>query len=246
MKVLVVDDDVVSRMVLMHLIDSCGNFDIVEAENGADAWRQLEAGLRPLICFCDLRMPQLSGMELLLRVKGHPGLAALPFVLVSSAADRETALRAAGAGAAGYVVKPFEAYQVRAHLTPLLGAGGAAPPHRAEAPRLTCQRLGIDAERLHVYLSGFLNQLTSASSEIGTLFAAGRQSEARARIERLHAACVTLGLGGAAEALAAIKDGALVSESVQAVLTEVARAVIHQIGLARQDLGAGGPGEGGA
>ena len=65
MKVLVVDDDVVSRMVLMHLIDSCGKFDIVEAEDGADAWRQLQDGLRPAICFCDLRMPNMSGMELL-------------------------------------------------------------------------------------------------------------------------------------------------------------------------------------
>lgn len=37
MKVLVVDDDVVSRMVLMHLIDSCGVHDIVEAEDGAAA-----------------------------------------------------------------------------------------------------------------------------------------------------------------------------------------------------------------
>jgi CheY-like chemotaxis protein len=72
MKVLVVDDDVVSRMVLMHLIDSCGSFDIVEAEDGADAWQQLEAGLRPAICFCDLRMPRLSGMELLQRVKATP------------------------------------------------------------------------------------------------------------------------------------------------------------------------------
>jgi two-component system chemotaxis response regulator CheY len=244
MKVLVVDDDVVSRMVLMHLIDSCGNFDIVEAEDGADAWRQLEAGLRPLICFCDLRMPQLSGMDLLLRVKRHPGLEAMPFVLVSSAAERETAQRAASAGAAGYVVKPFEAYQVRAHLTPLLAARDAAPAHRAEAPHATWQRLGIDAERLHVYLSGFLNQLTAASSEICALLAAGRQAEARARIERLHAGSVTLGLSGAAEALAAIETGTLAGEPVQAVLTEVARAVIHQIGLARQDSGVAGPGEG--
>jgi CheY-like chemotaxis protein len=76
MKVLVVDDDVVSRMMLMHLVDSCGKYDILEAEDGADAWRQLEAGLRPAITFCDLRMPQLSGTELLARVKAHPDLPA--------------------------------------------------------------------------------------------------------------------------------------------------------------------------
>ncbi|MFZ6775156.1 response regulator, partial [Undibacterium sp. SXout7W] len=90
MKVLVVDDDVVSRIVLMHLIDSCGVHDIVEAEDGAAAWEQLEAGLRPALCFCDLRMPRLSGMELLQRVKGNPDLQAMPFVLISSATDRDT------------------------------------------------------------------------------------------------------------------------------------------------------------
>ncbi|MDB5749053.1 MAG: response regulator, partial [Massilia sp.] len=53
MKVLVVDDDVVSRMMLMHLVDSCGKYEILEAGDGLDAWRQLEAGLRPAITFCD-------------------------------------------------------------------------------------------------------------------------------------------------------------------------------------------------
>src|SRR5471032_3594826 len=104
MKVLVVDDDVVSRMVLMHLIDSCGKFEIVEAEDGADAWQQLEAGLRPAICFCDLRMPRLSGMELLQRIKADANLNPMPLVLVSSATDRDTVQLAIKAGAAGYIV----------------------------------------------------------------------------------------------------------------------------------------------
>src|SRR5438067_12753399 len=106
MKVLVIDDDVVSRMVLMHLIDSCGRFEILEAEDGEDAWQQLACGLRPVICFCDLRMPRLSGMGLLQRVKADAALGEMPFVLVSSAADRATVNQAAGLGADGYIVKP--------------------------------------------------------------------------------------------------------------------------------------------
>ena len=49
MKVLVVDDDIVSRMVLMHLLDGCGINDIVEADDGEDAWQQLQQGLRPVL-----------------------------------------------------------------------------------------------------------------------------------------------------------------------------------------------------
>ena len=234
MKVLVVDDDVVSRMVLMHLIDSCGKFDIVEAEDGADAWQQLEDGLRPAICFCDLRMPRLSGMELLQRVKGHAEINTMPFVLVTSANDKDTVQEATQAGAAGYIVKPFQAEQVRVHLVNFLDQAASGYDHHAEEPAATLRRLGINAERLLVYLSGFQNQLTAASGDIDALLAKGLQQEAHARIDRLHAGCVTLGLDGAAAALKSLDPGNLSSDAVQSVLADVVRAVIHQSGLVRQ------------
>jgi two-component system chemotaxis response regulator CheY len=235
MKVLVVDDDVVSRMVLMHLIDSCGNFDIAEAEDGADAWQQLEDGLRPAICFCDLRMPRLSGMELLQRVKAHAEINSMPFVLVTSANDKDTVLEATRAGAAGYIVKPFQAEQVRVHLAGFLDQAASGYEHLAEEPATTLRRLGINSERLLVYLSGFQNQLTAAAADLETTLAKGEQQEAQVRIDRLHAGCVTLGLHGAAAALKNIAPGQLSNETVQAALADVVRAVIHQSGLVRQD-----------
>jgi len=234
MKVLVVDDDVVSRMVLMHLIDSCGKFEIVEAEDGADAWQQLEAGLRPAICFCDLRMPRLSGMELLQRIKADANLNTMPFVLVSSATDRDTVQLAIKAGAAGYIVKPFQADQVRVHLMGFFEQAASGYEHLAETPQATQQRLGINGERLLVYLTGFHNQLTAASGELDALLARGEQQEAQTRIDRLHAGCLTLGLSGAAAALKTLGPGKLAGDAVQAVLADVVRAVIHQSGLVRQ------------
>ncbi|QJD92060.1 response regulator [Duganella dendranthematis] len=235
MKVLVVDDDVVSRMVLMHLIDSCGSFDIVEAEDGADAWQQLEDGLRPAICFCDLRMPRLSGIELLQRVKGHAELNSMPFVLVTSANDKETVLEATRAGAAGYIVKPFQAEQVRVHLVGFLDQAASGYEHLAETPADTLRRLGINGERLIVYLTGFQNQLTAAATDLEVALAKGDQQDAKVRLDRLHAGCVTLGLHGAAAALKSFTAERLSNEEVQAVLSDVVRAVIHQAGLVRQE-----------
>jgi two-component system chemotaxis response regulator CheY len=234
MKVLVVDDDVVSRMVLMHLIDSCGKFDIVEAEDGADAWQQLEDGLRPAICFCDLRMPRMSGMELLQRVKVNPDLAAMPFVLVTSANDKDTVLEASNAGAAGYIVKPFQAEQVRVHLVNFLDQAASGYEHVAEEPAATLHRLGINAERLLVYLSGFQNQLAAAAGDLEAMLGKGEQQEALMRVERLHAGCVTLGLHGAAAALKSFPPARLSNEAVQAVLVDVTRAVAHQSDLVRE------------
>jgi two-component system chemotaxis response regulator CheY len=234
MKVLVVDDDVVSRMVLMHLIDGCGKFEIAEAEDGADAWQQLEDGLRPGIVFCDLRMPRLSGIELLQRVREHGELAQVPFVLVSSATDKETVQQATMAGATGYIVKPFQSEQVRAHLGAFLDQAANGYEHRAEEVSATLERLGIGADRLLVYLAGFQNQLTAASAEIDALLAHDELAEARARLERLHTGCITLGLHGAAAAIKPLLAGHAGNDAVQAALTDAMRAVLHQTSLVRQ------------
>ncbi|MFS2007321.1 response regulator [Duganella sp. CT11-25] len=238
MKVLVVDDDVVSRMVLMHLIDSCGKFDIVEAEDGADAWQQLEGGLRPAICFCDLRMPRLSGMQLLQRVKADAEISGMPFVLVTSANDKDTVQEATNAGAAGYIVKPFQAEQVRVHLANFLDQAASGYEHLAEEPAATLRRLGINGERLLVYLSGFQNQLTAAAGDLEVMLGKGEQQEAQVRIDRLHAGCVTLGLHGAATALKSFPPAHLSNEAVQAVLADVTRAVVQQSGLVRESAAA--------
>jgi two-component system chemotaxis response regulator CheY len=221
-------------MVLMHLIDGCGKFEIIEAEDGADAWQQLQGGLRPGIVFCDLRMPRMSGLELLQQVRAHGDLAQAPFVLVSSATDKDTVQQATLAGATGYIVKPFQSDQVRAHLGAFLDQAANGYEHEAEEPSATLARLGIGADRLLVYLAGFQNQLTAAGTELDALLARGEQEEARVRLERLHTGCTTLGLHGAAAALKPLMGGHAGNEAVQAALTDVIRAVLHQSSLVRQ------------
>ncbi|MBE3028159.1 response regulator [Janthinobacterium sp. BJB1] len=231
MKVLVVDDDVVSRMVLMHLIDSCGVHDIVEAEDGAAAWEQLEGGLRPSLCFCDLRMPRLSGMELLQKIRSDSALDAMPLVLVSSANDHDTVRDAVQAGAAGYIVKPFQPEQVRQHIDACFDV--ASLP--AEAPLATAQRLGIDDERLLAYLTGFQGQIGAAGEQVDALLARGEPAQARQLLERLHLGCRTLGLHGAGGEMAALLQAAVLdSGQMQAALAALARSAAQQARLLRQ------------
>ena len=230
MKVLVTDDDVVSRMVLMHLVDGCGSFEILEAEDGQDAWEQLEKGLRPAIVFCDLRMPRMSGMDLLAKVRAHPEIGEMPFVLVTSANDNATIDQAVGLGASGYLVKPFQSEQVKIYMDPLTSAAAAqvAAPvadNGTEPPQSTMQRLGISSERLLVYLGGFQSQLTAAMADIGGLLARGEQDAARQRLERLTAGCQTLGLNGSASAIQALSAGPVASAQLETVLGDTVRAV---------------------
>ena len=228
MKVLIVDDDVVSRMMLMHMIDTTasGVFDVHEADDGEDGWRQLDGGLDPVIVFCDLRMPRLSGMELLARVKADARLAGLPFVLVSSAGDGETMEHALSLGADGYIVKPFDAARVETHLAPLMRAAD-------EQPAATLRRLGIDATRLLLYLGGLQRQLVSAGTDLAQLLAARQLDAARAHLARLCEGCRTLGLHGAAagfDALRTAPDNAGLARELAAAH----QAVMRQTDATRQ------------
>jgi two-component system chemotaxis response regulator CheY len=220
MKVLIVDDDVVSRMMLMHMIDSAaaGAFDVLEAEDGEQAWDQLVAGAAPVLLFCDLRMPRLSGMELLARVKADARFDALPFVLVSAAGDAATMQQALGLGADGYIVKPFDGARVAAHLTRLLRAPRACAESGIESateehPEATLRRLGIDAARLALYLGGLQRQLEGAGTD-------------PAQLARLAEGCRTLGLFGAAAGFDALQaaPGAPVPDAPAAPMQALAGA----------------------
>lgn len=224
MKVLVVDDDIVARMMLMHLVDSCGSHAILEAEDGADAWRQLEAGLRPAIVFCDLRMPHMSGLELLQRVRANAATAQLPFVLVSAASDGATLDEAAALGASGYIVKPFRQEDVRGQLERLFPETAAAQAMPDEAPHEVARRLGIDHTRLRLYLDGLARQLQVAMREPP----AGDEG-AQARLNRLREGCKTLGLYAAAAALANVAEArAPAIDEVAAALATASAAVARQ------------------
>jgi two-component system chemotaxis response regulator CheY len=230
MKVLVVDDDVVSRMMLMHMIDSAGTYDVLEAEDGEEAWRQLDAGTRPAMLFCDLRMPRLSGMELLARVKADERFAGLPVVLVSAAADGATMEQAIGLGADGYIVKPFDDEKVRAYLSSLSRGDGNAD----ESVDATMHRLGIDAARLLLYLGGLQRQLEGAGADIERLLGAGQQDAARAHLGRLAEGCRTLGLPSAAAALEARAALPLPAAGTDPGLDAACAAVLRQADAARR------------
>lgn len=226
MKALVVDDDVVSRMALMDLLQGFDTFDLVEAEDGEIAWSMMEEGLRPVICFCDVRMPRMSGIELLQRLKTHPTLADVPFVLVSSASDRDTVLQAVKLGAVGYILKPLKAIDARAHLEKIFKV---TLDKLTEAPAATLKRLNISPARLASYLKAFQGQLATGAEEIADLVSGYDDDGARSRLDALHTGCMTLGLWHVASLIdAARKAEQLDIERITTIINEVSAAAERQ------------------
>lgn len=200
---LIVDDDALARMALADLLGGYAMFELVEAADGAAAWALLAAGLAPAICFCDVRMPQLSGIGLLEKIRAEPTLAALPVVLVSAASDRETVLQAVQLGAVGYLLKPLQPNAARTHLDKIFRL---SVDKLAEAPGATLHRLNIGSARLAAYLDAFAGQLAAARAALEPLLAAGRGADALLRIEAMHNGCMTLGLWQAGAQLQACRD----------------------------------------
>lgn len=227
MKVMVVDDDGISRMVLQHLLSSLGLFDICEAEDGDIAWDMLQAGVRPALCFCDGRMPRMPGLELLEKIQREPGLRAMPFVLVSATEEQEVVEQALQMGAAGYIVKPFDKDDVRAQLDKLLPATWQ---HIAEMPQASQKRLHINAQQLAGYLNAFEHQLQQAEKELLHMLAANDQAGWRDKLHKLHYASQTLGLEYAANVLEELQTGLPHADAVRNCLQLARAAVKHQLG----------------
>ena len=89
-KVLIVDDDEIARYLLRNVLNDVP-VEIVEASNGIDALRMAEE-VRPKLIILDVVMPDLSGLEVLEKLKGSD-LADIPVVLHTSKAFSESELK---------------------------------------------------------------------------------------------------------------------------------------------------------
>jgi DNA-binding response OmpR family regulator len=114
MKILIADDDPVSRRVLLGYLQKWGH-DVVVASDGAEAWRLFEAEDFPLV-ISDWMMPELDGPELIRRIRAldRPGYAYT--ILLTGRSQKEDLVEGMDAGADEFVTKPFDRDELRCRL----------------------------------------------------------------------------------------------------------------------------------
>jgi signal transduction histidine kinase/HPt (histidine-containing phosphotransfer) domain-containing protein len=100
-------DDNATNVRLVELLLRSRNVDVVSAASAADGFAAAEASLPGLILL-DLELPDGSGEELLRRFRADDRFRAVPIVIVSGDAARETVRRLLEAGADDYLTKPIE------------------------------------------------------------------------------------------------------------------------------------------
>jgi diguanylate cyclase (GGDEF)-like protein len=119
-KILVVDDSKLIRKSAAKILGE--EFDVVQAEDGEEAWQLISKDDSIQVVFSDLDMPNLNGYGLLERIRTHSnaGIAELPVVIVTGAEkDEEAKFNALQKGATDFITKPFKSTDIvaraRAH-----------------------------------------------------------------------------------------------------------------------------------
>ncbi|EKQ5871181.1 SpoIIE family protein phosphatase [Pseudomonas aeruginosa] len=104
------DDEVVRESLAAYLEDS--NFKVLQALNGLQGLQIFESE-QPDLVICDLRMPQIDGLELIRRIRQTASEA--PIIVLSGAGVMSDAVEALRLGAADYLIKPLEDLAVLEH-----------------------------------------------------------------------------------------------------------------------------------
>lgn len=106
MKILVVDDNIVSARLLERILENAA-YPTRSARNGREAIDILRADSDIGLVLCDVWMPEVGGLELVRIMKDDAELCGLPLIICTSADDEETVGEAVRLGCDGYMLKPI-------------------------------------------------------------------------------------------------------------------------------------------
>jgi len=109
-KILVVDDNVDSILILRSILESQG-YTVRTAQSGVDALELLSHELPDLVLL-DVMMPQMSGIEVLERIKTTHNSSKVPVIMVTAKIQDEDVMTGYQHGADYYITKPCTAKQL--------------------------------------------------------------------------------------------------------------------------------------
>ena len=115
MKILVADDDAVSRSMMRRMLVQSG-YDVTTASNGAEAVEMLMAENGPRLVLLDWMMPELNGPEVCQAIRTAPGRPYIYITLLTSKESKEDLVAGLEAGADDYLTKPCHLEELRARL----------------------------------------------------------------------------------------------------------------------------------
>jgi len=115
MKILIAEDDAVSRHLLEATLKKFGH-EVVVAADGAQAWAALAGEDAPRLAILDWMMPQIDGVEICRRLRRIANATPSYLILLTAKSTKEDVVTGLDAGANDYLTKPFDRAELRARV----------------------------------------------------------------------------------------------------------------------------------
>ncbi|MDO8249259.1 MAG: ATP-binding protein [Rhodoferax sp.] len=128
-KILVVDDVAENRTVAIDMLSQLG-FEMIAAENGADALEKAKT-LPPDLILMDLVMPGMDGLEATRRLRELPAFEDVPIIMLSASTSGGDQQRSLLSGANAFAAKPIERERLMAQIAHFLHLDLIHEPPRA-------------------------------------------------------------------------------------------------------------------
>jgi len=136
-QLLIIEDESDLRNMLQFALEEEG-YSINSVANGSAAWRALTQNPPDLILL-DWMLPDISGVDLLRRIRGHEVLGSKPVIMLTARAEEHDKVRGLDAGADDYIVKPFSIKELKARIRTRL-----RPVHGQSVKQISVSGLLLD------------------------------------------------------------------------------------------------------
>lgn len=119
-KFLVVDDSSFSRTSVVSALKDMGFWKIMEADGAKSAvaiFQEAEQTKDPVhLVVLDLHMPEMTGLQLVKWVRTVDRIKDIPIIVITASQDRTDVLEAGKLGVTHFMIKPFDAQQLKDRL----------------------------------------------------------------------------------------------------------------------------------
>jgi len=123
-RILVVEDNLDNRRILVYRLKRIGEFEIVEASNGEEALAIVQTPPAPDLIFMDLKMPVMDGWEATKKIRLLEFGKTIPIIALTAQAMAGDEQKALAAGCDDYLAKPIvDLSVVRTKMERLLNRG---------------------------------------------------------------------------------------------------------------------------
>lgn len=115
MKILIAEDNVVSRQLLERRLIKWG-YEAISAEDGREAWDILQGEDAPRLAILDWMMPEMNGVQVCQKVRSRSEEPYIYILLLTAKDQKEDLVEAMEAGADDYIVKPPDPEELKVRL----------------------------------------------------------------------------------------------------------------------------------